>query len=162
MRFQTSKKVRSCAILITEKKMKQVLIFTSSVHQANVVVQKLNQNRIDADAIHSKRTQRDRTAILKDFKKGRLRVLVATDLLARGIDIQFLPYVINYELPRSPKDFVHRIGRTGRAENPGEAISFITEHDEHHFKVIQKKMKKFVDTISAEEVSLLLASKVAK
>ncbi len=148
--------------LITEKKMKQVLIFTSSVHQANVVVQKLNQNRIDADAIHSKRTQRDRTAILKDFKKGRLRVLVATDLLARGIDIQFLPYVINYELPRSPKDFVHRIGRTGRAENPGEAISFITEHDEHHFKVIQKKMKKFVDTISAEEVSLLLASKVAK
>lgn len=148
--------------LIREKKMEQVLIFTSTVHQADVVVQKLNQNNIDADAIHGKRSQRDRTAALADFKKGRLRVLVSTDLLSRGIDIQFLPFVINYELPRSPKDFVHRIGRTGRAENPGEAISFITEDDEHHFKVIQKKMKKFVDTIPAEEVNLLIQSKYQK
>ena len=76
------------------------------------------------------------------FKNKKLRVLVATDLLARGIDIEFLPYVVNYELPRSPKDFVHRIGRTGRAENPGKAITFVTPDDAHHFKVIQKKMKK--------------------
>ena len=82
---------------------------------------------------------------------------MATDLLSRGIDIQFLPYVINYELPRSPKDYVHRIGRTGRAENPGEAISFITEEDEHHFKVIQKKMKKSVDVIDAEITTALIA-----
>ena len=148
--------------LIREKNMQQVLIFTSTVHQANVVTQKLNQNNIDADAIHGKRTQRERTAALKDFKNGRLRVLVATDLLSRGIDIQFLPFVINYELPRSPKDFVHRVGRTGRAENPGEALTFVTEEDEHHFKVIQKKMKKFVDRVENEEVSKLVASKYQK
>ena len=142
--------------LIREKKMDQVLIFTSTVHSANMVAQKLNQNRIDADAIHGKRTQKDRTAMLRDFKKGRLRVLVATDLLSRGIDIQFLPFVINYELPRSPKDFVHRIGRTGRAENPGEALSFVAEEDEHHFKVIQKKMKKFVDRIENDLVTEMI------
>ena len=79
-------------------------------------------------------------------------MLVATDLLARGVDIQTLPVVINYELPRSPKDYVHRIGRTGRAKNHGEAISFISEDAEHHFKIIQKKMKKTVEVIPAHEI----------
>jgi ATP-dependent RNA helicase RhlE len=79
---------------------------------------------------------------------------VATDLLSRGIDIEFLPFVINYELPRSPKDFAHRIGRTGRAENPGKAISFVTPDDQHHFKIIQKKMKKVVDMVDAEALDL--------
>jgi ATP-dependent RNA helicase RhlE len=79
-------------------------------------------------------------------------VLVATDLLARGIDIAFLPCVINYELPRSPKDYIHRIGRTGRAENPGEAISFITPEDKHHFKIIQKKMGKRVTMIDSDNI----------
>lgn len=144
--------------LIRAKKMDQVLVFTSTVHQANVVAQKLNQNHIDADAIHGKRTQKDREAALRNFKNGKLRVLVATDLLSRGIDIQFLPFVINYELPRSPKEFVHRIGRTGRAENPGEAISFVSEDAEHHFKVIQKKMKKFVDLIDNEAVTKLISN----
>ena len=139
--------------------MDQVLIFTSTVHQANVVTQKLNKNHFDADAIHGKRTQKDREAALRNFKNWKLRVLVATDLLSRGIDIQFLPFVINYELPRSPKDFVHRIGRTGRAENPGEAISFVSEDAEHHFKAIQKKMKKFVDLIDNEEVAKLISNK---
>ena len=148
--------------LIKEKNMQQVLIFTSTVHQANVVTQKLNQNNVDAEAIHGKRTQRERTAALKDFKNGRLRVLVATDLLSRGIDIQSLPFVINYELPRSPKDFVHRIGRTGRADNSGEALTFVTEEDEHHFKVIQKKMKKFVDRIENEEVTNMISHKYQK
>ena len=80
--------------------------------------------------------------------------MVATDLLARGIDIEFLPFVINYELPRSPKDYIHRIGRTGRAENPGEAISLITPEEEHHFKVIQKKMKKWVDMVDSDHYDL--------
>jgi ATP-dependent RNA helicase RhlE len=77
-------------------------------------------------------------------------VLVTTDLLARGIDIQFLPFVINYELPRSPKDYIHRIGRTGRAEASGEAISFVSPEDQHHFKVIQKKMKKWVTMVEGD------------
>ena len=74
--------------------------------------------------------------------------------MARGIDIKFLPYVINYELPRSPKDYIHRIGRTGRAEASGEAISLISPEEEHHFKVIQKKMGKHVTQINGNEINL--------
>jgi ATP-dependent RNA helicase RhlE len=147
--------------LIKAKKMRQVLVFTSSVYQADQVASKLSKNRFASAAIHSKKSQGARTQALNDFKTGKVRVLVATDLLARGIDIEFLPFVINYELPRSPKDFVHRIGRTGRAENPGEAISFVTEEDQHHFKVIQKKMKIWVDVVDNEETTRLLEGKKA-
>jgi ATP-dependent RNA helicase RhlE len=145
--------------LINSKQMQQVLVFTSSIYQADQVAAKLSQNKIAAEAIHSKKSQGARTSALANFKAGKLRVLVATDLLARGIDIQFLPYVINYELPRSPKDFVHRIGRTGRADNPGEAISLVTVEDEHHFKVIQKKMKKWVTVIDAATTEALLSNR---
>lgn len=138
--------------LINEKKMKQVLVFTSSVYQADQVTLKLRKNGINARAIHSKKSQGSRRESLTTFKSGHLPVLVATDLLARGIDIEFLPHVINYELPRSPKDFIHRIGRTGRAENPGEAITFVTEEDKHHFRVIQKKMKQWVTMIDSEGI----------
>ena len=140
--------------LIKQKEMEQVLVFTSSVYQADLVADKLQKNGISARAIHSKKSQGNRTETLHFFKQGEITVLVATDLLSRGIDIEFLPYVINYELPRSPKDFVHRIGRTGRAENPGEAITFVTEESAHHFKVIQKKMKKVMDMIDAEALDL--------
>ncbi len=140
--------------LIKQKEMKQVLVFTSSVYQADLVADKLQKNGISARAIHSKKSQGSRTETLHFFKQGEITVLVATDLLSRGIDIEFLPYVINYELPRSPKDFVHRIGRTGRAENPGEAITFVTEESAHHFKVIQKKMKQVVDMVDAENLDL--------
>ncbi len=138
--------------LIESKEMNQVLVFVSSVFKADNLVKKLRKNNIDATAIHGKKSQGSRTDSMVKFKNGKLRVLVATDLLARGIDIEFLPYVINYELPRSPKDYVHRIGRTGRAENPGEAITFVTPEDQAHFKVIQKKMKKNVDMIDSESV----------
>lgn len=81
--------------------------------------------------------------------------MVATDLVARGIDIQFLPYVINFELPRSPKDYVHRIGRTGRAEASGQAISLICPEDVHHFKIIQKKMGKQVEMFESYDLDLM-------
>lgn len=136
--------------LIKEKEMKQVLIFASSVFRCDAVADKLFANGINARAIHSKKSQGARQEALNRFKSGKLQVLVATDLLARGIDIEFLPFVINYELPRSPKDYIHRIGRTGRAESPGEAISFISPEEEHHFKIIQKKMKKQVDIVDSE------------
>ncbi|MBI1838410.1 MAG: DEAD/DEAH box helicase, partial [Flavobacteriia bacterium] len=112
--------------IIKENKMQQVLVFTSSVHKADNVVVKLKHNGVNAKAIHSKKSQEARNLALSQFKEGKLRVLVATDIIARGIDIKFLPVVINYELPRSPKDYVHRIGRTGRAEASGEAYSLIT------------------------------------
>ena len=139
--------------LIQSKNMEQVLVFTSSTHRADLVSAKLCKNGIEARAIHGKKSQGNRTESLRSFKAGTLRVLVTTDLLSRGIDIEFLPYVINYELPRSPKDFIHRIGRTGRAENPGMAISLVAPEDKAHFIVIQKKMKKFVSLIDAEDMN---------
>lgn len=140
--------------LIKKNGMKQVLIFCSSIYQADHVADKLRKNEIEAKAIHSKKSQGSRKSSLKMFKEGNLNVLVATDLLARGIDIEFLPFVINYELPRSPKDYVHRIGRTGRAENPGEAISFISLKERPHFNVIQKKMRKWVKLTYSDEMDL--------
>lgn len=140
--------------LIRQNNIKQVLVFASSVYKADNVSDKLRKNGIDAMAIHSKKSQGARTEALSKFKSGKLRVLVATDLMARGIDIKNLPHVINYELPRSPKDYIHRIGRTGRAESPGEAISFISPDEQHHFKIIQKKMGKWVTMIDSEGIDL--------
>ncbi|MBL4708114.1 MAG: DEAD/DEAH box helicase [Flavobacteriales bacterium] len=140
--------------LIEKDNLQQVLVFTSSTYQADLVADKLRKNGIDAMAIHSKKSQGKRRDALTNFKSGELRVLVATDLLSRGIDIEFLPHVINYELPRSPKDFVHRIGRTGRAENPGQALTLITEEDKQHFRVIQKKMKRWVTMVDSENIDL--------
>ena len=136
--------------LIKTQDMKQVLVFVSSVRTADNLTDKLQKNGIEAMAIHSKKSQSARMEALNRFKKGRTIVLVATDLASRGIDIPFLPFVINYELPRSPKDYVHRIGRTGRAEASGEAISLIIPEEEHHFKIIQKKMGKIVKMIESE------------
>ena len=140
--------------LIKNGDLKQVLVFTASTYKADNVADKLRKNGIDASAIHSKKSQTARLESLARFKAGTLRVLVATDLLSRGIDIEFLPHVINYELPRSPKDYIHRIGRTGRAESPGDAISLITPEDKHHFKIIQKKMNKWVDMVDSEHLDL--------
>jgi ATP-dependent RNA helicase RhlE len=142
--------------LIRHKDLNQVLVFTSSIYKADAVADKLRKNGIQAMAIHGKKSQGSRSEALNKFKSGLLRVLVATDLIARGIDIQFLPYVINYELPRSPKDYIHRIGRTGRAESPGEAISLIAPEDQHHFEIIQKKMGKQVTMIESETINLTL------
>jgi ATP-dependent RNA helicase RhlE len=140
--------------LIKSKNMQQVLVFTSSIFQADKVTDKLQKNGINAVAIHSKKSQEARTKSLANFKAGRTRVLVATDLISRGIDIQFLPFVFNYDLPRSPKEFVHRIGRTGRAEASGEALTFVSPEDEHHFKVIQKKMKRMVEMVDSDSFDL--------
>ncbi len=140
--------------LIKTNDMKQVLVFADSVYKVDNISDKLRKNGIKAAAIHSKKSQGARTEALCKFKLGEIRVLVATDLISRGIDIQFLPYVINYELPRSPKDYIHRIGRTGRAENPGEAISLISLEEQHHFRVIQKKMGKWVTMIDSDKLDL--------
>jgi ATP-dependent RNA helicase RhlE len=140
--------------LIKHGDLKQVLVFASSTIKADGIVNKLLKNKIHAASVHSKLSQQTRRDTLRQFKAGELRVLVATDLLARGIDIEFLPCVINYELPRSPKDYVHRIGRTGRAESPGDAISLISPEEMDHFKVIQKKMGKRVKILSGDQLDL--------
>lgn len=140
--------------LIKENKMQQVLIFVSSAAHADAVALKLNKNGINALALHGQKSQGARTNALIQFKNGTIQALVATDLASRGIDIQFLPYVINYELPRSPKDYIHRIGRTGRAESAGEAISLVSPDEMHHFTVIQKKMKRRVPLTQTDKLNL--------
>lgn len=132
----------------------QALIFCSSSKRADNVTGKLVQNGLNARAIHSKKSAFARRKALEEFKSGELPILVSTDLLARGIDIEFLPYVINYELPRSPKDYTHRIGRTGRAESPGDAISLVTPEEEHHFKVIQRKLGTWTRLEDTEDINL--------
>jgi ATP-dependent RNA helicase RhlE len=140
--------------LIKQGNLQQVLVFASSTTKADGIVNKLLKNKIQAAAVHSKLGQQTRRDTLHQFKAGQLRVLVATDLLARGVDIEFLPCVINYELPRSPKDYLHRIGRTGRAENPGDAISLVSPAEMEHFQLIQKKMGKRVKTLHGDQLDL--------
>jgi len=140
--------------LIKTNDLKQVLVFTSSSYKADNVANKLRKNGVNAAAIHGKKSQSARNNALNQFKAGKLPVLVATDLLSRGIDIAFLPCVINYELPRSPKDYIHRIGRTGRAENAGVAISFVNPESVQHFKVILKKGKQWIDMIDSSTLDL--------
>ncbi|MFD2247971.1 DEAD/DEAH box helicase [Pontibacter ruber] len=140
--------------LLKQGNMQQVLVFVSSTKRADNVTDKLKKNGIEAVAMHSKKSQGGRTEALRKFKNGSIRVLVATDIASRGIDIEALPYVINYDLPRSPKDYVHRIGRTGRAAAEGEAISLISPEEEHHFKVIQKKMGRRVSVVETDDIEL--------
>ncbi len=151
-RVSQEKKGPLLRYLIRSKKMEQVLVFTSSAQQADRVCNKLIKNGFNARALHSKKSQGFRNQAMIDFKHKGVHVLVATDVLSRGIDIEFLSFVINYELPRSPKDFIHRIGRTGRAEQQGEAITLITAEDSQHFKVIKKKMNVTIDEIDAEQL----------
>jgi len=140
--------------LIKTQGLQQVLVFTSSGYKADNVADKLRKNGIKAAAVHGKKSQSARNNALNQFKAGNLPVLVATDLLSRGIDIAFLPCVINYELPRSPKDFVHRIGRTGRADASGMAISFVSPKSLQHFKVIQKKLKQYTKMVDSADIDL--------
>ncbi|MBN9296098.1 MAG: DEAD/DEAH box helicase [Filimonas sp.] len=140
--------------LIKNENMEQVLVFTSAVRTADNLTGKLIKNGVQAASLHGHLSQTARLETLQRFKAGKLRVLVASDLASRGIDIQQLPVVINYELPRSPKDYIHRIGRTGRADAPGKAISLICPEDQHHFGIIQKKMGKKVETLESDDIDL--------
>ncbi len=118
------------ADLITSQNWRQVLVFTRTKHGANRLAEKLEKNEISAAAIHGNKSQAARTRALANFKNGTVRVLVATDIAARGLDIDQLPHVVNFELPSVPEDYVHRIGRTGRAGCEGEAVSLVCI-DEH-------------------------------
>ena len=134
--------------LLNKNSWKQVLVFTRTKHGANKLSEALIKDKITSAAIHGNKSQGARTKALDDFKAGTVRVLVATDIAARGIDIDQLPHVINFELPNVPEDYVHRIGRTGRAGNSGDAISLVCI-DEHDYlfgieKLIKQKINKIV------------------
>ncbi|TDX86852.1 DEAD/DEAH box helicase [Epilithonimonas xixisoli] len=140
--------------LIKEKKVEKALIFVSSTKSADNLVEKLKKNKIKAVAIHSQKSQGARRNNLEEFKVNGAQILVATDLIGRGIHIDALPCVINYELPRSPLDYIHRIGRTGRAGEKGTAINILTDDELQHFRVIQKKMGKKVTLQRTEGINL--------
>ncbi len=137
-RVDKAKKTALITKFIKEGNWDQVLVFTRTKHGANRLSQKLDKAGITSAAIHGNKTQNARTKALGGFKKGTIRVLVATDIAARGLDIPLLPYVINYELPNVPEDYVHRIGRTGRAGASGQAISLVGIDETEYVRGIEK------------------------
>jgi ATP-dependent RNA helicase RhlE len=138
------KKKELLAHLIRQGDWHQVLVFTRMKHGANRLAEYLNDAGIGAMAIHGNKSQGARTKALADFKSGDLPVLVATDIAARGIDIDQLPHVVNFELPNVPEDYVHRIGRTGRAGAQGEAISLVCLDEEIFLKDIERLIKRSI------------------
>ena len=137
--------------LIRSRDMRQVLVFVRMKRDANRLARQLQQDGIPAKEIHSDRTQEERMQALEDFKQGNCPVLVATDIAARGIDIEELPFVINYELPHTPEDYVHRIGRTGRAGTPGEAISLVAPEESDFLEAIEKLLKRKLPRADASQ-----------
>lgn len=128
--------------MIGEGNWQQVLVFTRTKHGANHLAEQLNKDGIRSAAIHGNKSQGARTRALADFKSGGIRVLVATDIAARGLDIEELPHVVNYELPNVPEDYVHRIGRTGRAAATGEALSLVCVDEHKLLHDIERLLKK--------------------
>ncbi len=137
--------------LIKTGKWEQVLIFTRTKHGANKLSEKLNKSSLTSAAIHGNKSQGARTKALADFKAGAVKILVATDIAARGIDIDQLPHVINFELPNVPEDYVHRIGRTGRAGREGEALSLVCVDELDLLKNIEKLTKNKIQKINLKE-----------
>lgn len=128
--------------LIGSQHWKQVLVFARTKHGANRLAQQLERDGIKTAAIHGNKTQGARTRALADFKSGKVTALIATDIAARGLDIDRLPYVVNYELPAVAEDYVHRIGRTGRAGMQGQAISLVCPEEMKHLKGIERLLKR--------------------
>ena len=138
--------------LIRTRNMTQVLVFLRMKKDCNKLARELVRDGINATAIHSDRTQAEREQALNDFKEGRATVLVATDIAARGLDIEELPFVVNYELPYVPEDYVHRIGRTGRAGLPGAAISLVCHDESKLLADIERLLKRPIERLPVGEL----------
>ena len=138
------------AHLIRHHDWQQVLVFTRTKHGANKLAEKLAKDGITAAAIHGNKSQSARTRALASFKDGSVRVLVATDIAARGIDIDQLPQVVNFELPNVPEDYVHRIGRTGRAGATGAALSLVDDEEMGYLRDIEKLIKRSIVRVEIE------------
>ncbi len=145
-----SRKRELLSHMIGSRNWRQVLVFTRTKHGANRLAQQLERDGLSASAIHGNKSQGARTRALADFKDGRLRVLVATDIAARGLDIDQLPHVVNFELPNVPEDYVHRIGRTGRAGNEGEAVSLVCVDEHRLLRDIERLLKREIPKVVLE------------
>ena len=137
-----TRKVELLAGLVRSRNLRQVLVFTRTKLQAGRLASQLNRHDVDAVAIHGDRTQPERERALAGFKSGDIPVLVATDVAARGLDIEALPLVVNFELPHTAHDYVHRIGRTGRAGATGQAISLVAPDEEEYLRAVNRLLKK--------------------
>jgi ATP-dependent RNA helicase RhlE len=137
--IDTGRRTQLLRHLIDQHAWKRALVFVATKHASEMVAEKLRNARINAEPFHSELSQGKRTQVLADFKASRLRVVVATDVASRGIDIAQMPVVVNYDLPRSPDDYTQRIGRTARAGESGIAVSFVSPSTEAHFWLIQKR-----------------------
>jgi ATP-dependent RNA helicase RhlE len=135
--------------LVLKNNWEQVLVFTKTKHGANRLASQLQKDRINADAIHGNKSQNARIRALEDFKVGKVKVLVATDIAARGLDIEELPHVVNFDLPHVPEDYVHRIGRTGRAGATGEALSLVCAEDRPLLGAIERLINRKIEVRSA-------------
>ena len=133
--------------LLKQKHLTSVLIFTRTKHMANKLALFLNKNNIFSDSIHGNKSQGARTKAIRDFKTGRIKVLVATDIAARGIDIENISHVINFELPEEPESYIHRIGRTARAGAEGTAFSFCAAEERNYLRNIERLIRKRIDVM---------------
>jgi ATP-dependent RNA helicase RhlE len=147
--------------LLKDKSIQRALVFTRTKHGANKVEKDLNAIGIRSEAIHGNKSQNARQAALSNFKTGRTRVLVATDIAARGIDVDDLSHVINYELPNVPETYVHRIGRTGRAGASGIAISFCDSEERPFLKDIHKLIAKPIPVVDEHPFLVKIDGKAA-
>ncbi|HVT34261.1 MAG TPA: helicase-related protein, partial [Nevskiaceae bacterium] len=138
------------AYMISRGNWRQTLVFTRTKHGANRLAERLLRDGITTAALHGNKSQNARTKALAALKAGEVRVLVATDIAARGLDIDQLPHVVNYELPNVPEDYVHRIGRTGRAGATGEAVSLVGPEERGELKDIERLLKKSIPTFEVE------------
>ena len=145
-RIQAGHKRALLAHLITQGAWEQVLVFTRTKHGANRLAEYLGKQGLTAAPIHGNKSQSARTKALSEFKAGTLRILVATDIAARGLDIDQLPHVVNFELPNVAEDYVHRIGRTGRAGRSGEAISLVSPDEEKLLKAIERMTRQQIES----------------
>jgi ATP-dependent RNA helicase RhlE len=140
-RCDAKSKTKLAIKLISDGEWEQVLIFTRTRHGADRLTRNLRAEGIKSSAIHGDKSQNARVRALEEFKQRKIHVLVATDIAARGIDISQLPHVLNFEIPNVSEDYVHRIGRTGRAEHKGEAVSLVSNEERAFFKDIEKLIK---------------------
>ena len=135
-------------LLLKERGLKKVIVFVGKKQRVKDLTRVLRAINIDARAMHSDLEQKERDEVMLDFRNGKVDVLVATDIVSRGIDVDDIPLVINYDVPRDAEDYVHRIGRTARAENKGEAITLVSPEDKHFFNKIERFLQKNIERIS--------------
>ncbi len=134
--------------LLSRGILKEALVFTRTKHRANRLADYLVTRRINAERIHGNRSQGQRTEALAGFKSGKYRVLVATDIAARGIDVEALSHVVNFDVPAAPDDYIHRVGRTGRAEATGEAYTFVAPEEEADLRAIERAVGKALPRVT--------------